>query len=263
VEVQSVPQHATTKIKFLLIGFICFQVLIENSYFLFPVENALQLHANITGLELIIFVSFIGIFLLLSYKDILLKLMCLFWISVQFFSVMIRFIVNYFLITEQYEQAIFINDAFNFFWIWIYLIIPMIYLLWRSKHFFHQLSDQYDKNGTFLLFKKPDDLLGLLLTFSFKPTSSISVFHKDVHYCYKRDVDGFHKRPATKTEINRGRLIRIIPPKNFTAFLESKVGTEYKLIRHNCITVLKGSGIHIGPFDFIPSIFSSRFAHDT
>ena len=247
--------------KFLFIGFICFQILIENSYFLFPIENALQLHAYITSLDLIIFVSFIVIFLLLSYKDILLKLMCLFWISVQFFSVVVRIITNYYLYTENYKAAISIQNDLSYFWIWIYLIIPIIYLFRRSKHFFHQVSDQYDTNGTFLLFKRPDNFLGLLLTFSFKPTSSVTVFHKDKHYCYKKDVNGFHKRPVTKTEIDRGRLIRIIPPKNFTAFLESKIGTEYKLIRHNCITVLKGSGIYIGPFDFIPSVFSSRFAH--
>ena len=72
-EIQFVPRHVDPRTKFLLIGFICFQILIENSYFLFPVKNALQLHAHITSLDLIIFVLFMSIFLLLSYKDILLN----------------------------------------------------------------------------------------------------------------------------------------------------------------------------------------------
>ena len=241
-----------------LIWIISVLILLEIVYQYVPQRDLIPLHIEITAYFIRSLIYAGLIFSLVDYRFFLAKLITLIWFVSELQNLLVRLTTDYYRLFETKQDAI----NFNQFFIavgWLYIIIPTLWLFYRARYFANQPSDRYNKKDTFLLFKRPENFLGLLLTFSFSPTSSVSVFHKDIQYCYKKDVDGFHKTPATKTERNRGRLIRIIPPKNFTAFLESKIGTKYKLIRHNCITVLKGSGIHIGPFDFIPSIFSSRF----
>lgn len=145
---------------------------------------------------------------------------------------------------------------------WAYFIVPVIWITYHSKNFGKRTSDKITKTGTFLVFLKPWNAFTLFLTFGINPFSSVSIIHRNKVFYFTKESHCFVKQNIVPEVFNNSYTMEINPPANFGRFLNSKVGSRYHWRKNSCVSVLKGSGIDIGPLDFIPAIFIMRFPDD-
>jgi len=142
---------------------------------------------------------------------------------------------------------------------WSYFIIPVLWLTVHAHNFVNRPSDKFTNRGTFLVFLKPWDALTLFLTLGINPYSSVSIVHRNKVFYFTKESHLFVKQNIRPALFENSYTMAIKPPTNFGHFLNRKVDTRYHWRKNSCVSVMKRSGIGIGPLDFIPAIFIMRF----
>jgi len=254
-----VRQPGLTRTVIYVLSFILIQTGLENLYLLFPVENYAQLHTAITGGILDnILPAFVIFWLLWKYvKNSFLIIIALFWFIIESVDGIVRVILQFAIYyADEQGFAYWLNQNYLMPMYWIYVLVPLIWLMAIRKNFIEGKSDKYIKSGTYLFFKKPKSIRDLIVSFFGGSTATVYPVHKGTCYYFRKG------QPFSKSKfIHRGdgRLIKITPPKGFNAFLDSKLGSKYHIYSNNCVSVMRGSGLKIGVLDFIPSIFLLRY----
>jgi len=242
------------------LGFVAVQIGLENLYKLFPVENYAQLHTAITTgiLDNILPALFIFILCWKYLRNELITLLALTWLVIETIDGIVRVFLQFAIYyADDQSFAYRINESWLLPAYWLYVLIPIIWLMLIRRNFTLKPSDPYG-DGAYLYFRRPKTITDYLVSFFGGSTSTVFPV---VDGCYYHFCKGhpFAKAKFKKGMLKEGRLVRINPPKGFKAFLESRVGVRYHIISRNCVTILRGSGLRIGKLDFVPSIFMMRY----
>lgn len=247
-----------TKLYSFLIAAAAIQIGLEYLWMVAPERDYLQLHTSILAGMLDNIIPAFIIYYLINRRFIILKLIALIWFAKEVVDGLIRLVIHYTLHTGQFELTREIYDAAE--WVEpIYLLTPFAWLAYHYKNFTNRRSDKITKHGTFLVFIKPWSTLTLFLTLGINPYSSVSIVHRNKVFYFTKESHRFVKQNIRPALFENSYTMAINPPANFGHFLNRKVDTRYHWRKNSCVSVMKGSGIPIGPLDFIPAIFIMRF----
>jgi len=257
---RSALRFAMTPIKLytFLIAAAIIQVGLEYLWMVAPERDYLQLHTSILAGMLDNIIPAFIIYFLINRRFIFLKLIALMWLAKEVIDALIRLVIHYTLHTGQFELTKEIYEMSE--WIEpIYLFIPVLWLAVHAHNFVNRPSDKFTKHGTFLVFIRPWNALTLFLTLGINPFSSVSIIHRGKVFYFTKESHRFVKQNIQPALFENAYTMVIKPPKGFGWFLNRKVDTRYHWRKNSCVSVLKGSGMHIGPLDFFPAIFIMRF----
>jgi len=242
--------------------FFLVQIGLEIAYKFVTKEELFNLHVSITaGILDNIIPAFFLFWVCLKYVKIpFLTIVAMVWFTIEALDGVTRSILLYAMyFAENVEYSYYLNQDYLIPLYWGYIIIPALWLAWVRKNFLARPTASYSPLNTYLFFRKPANVRDVLISLTGAPTSHVAVVHRGQHYFFKRGLKGYRKQLVRFSVLKQGRLVKIDPPPDFGKMLDTRLGSDYKLISNNCCTVLRGTGIEVGKLDFFPAVFMMRY----
>ena len=239
-------------------AFVIVMVALETAWQWVPTGISLPKDTAITAGILDNIPYAVVLFLLIPYQNIVFKLASLVWLIVESGDGLMRVIMLYAYYTGGEQAAWAISNSLSLAG-WLYFFIPLLWLWMIHKNFLSRPTASYSPLNTYLFFRKPKNVRDILISLTGAPTSHVAVVYRGQYYFFKRGLKGYRKQLVRFSVLKQGRLVKINPPPDFGKMLDIKLGSDYRLISNNCVTILKGTGIPVGKLDFFPAVFMMRY----
>jgi len=131
-----------------VLAFLLIQVGLENLYEIVSDENLFHLHTSITaGILDNILPAFIIFWLLYKYvKNLFLTIVALTWLGIEILDGIARIFLMYAAYFAPTDFGFYLNENFLIPIYWVYVLIPLLWLMAIRKNFTEGKSDKYTKS---------------------------------------------------------------------------------------------------------------------